>query len=94
MHYFKTTLTPEQISKVLHHYYTDPDMNFCVVEIQHKKALVISNEEGEALSLMNDDNFKPINLTELDLITIPVMYQVVSVTGNTELFNHYINPHV
>lgn len=94
MHYFKTPLAPEQINKLLQHYSMQPDANFCIVEIQHKKALVISDDEGASMVLMNDNNFKPINLTELDLITIPVMYQVMSVTGNRELFNHYINPHV
>ncbi|HNP23811.1 MAG TPA: hypothetical protein PKM63_18025 [Panacibacter sp.] len=94
MHYFKTPLALEQISKLLQLYSMHPETNFCIVEIQRKKALVISDDESASLLLRNDANFKPVNISELDLITIPVMYHVMSVTGNSELFNQYINPQV
>lgn len=93
MRYFKSPMPIAQINASLQHYNTHSSDDYCIIEIENKKALIICSDELVNTFLQADDKFKEINLSDIDLLTIPVLYKVLSVTGNETLFTNSINPH-
>jgi hypothetical protein len=81
MEYFKTSLSADQVTALLSEYSTDPKTDYCVVEIEKKKSLVITDDDSICTILMKEDFFKPVYISELDLLSLPVIYKVVLSIG-------------
>jgi len=86
MKHFKTPLKIDSIRKVLDSLTQQAADTTCIVEIKNKKSLVIVADEGVAACLSNHSGFIPVFLTEPEIISLPVLHNVVSITGNADLF--------
>lgn len=87
MKYFKTALPVAKIREELQLLATDDSEDVCVVQIRHKKSIVITTSETVSNHLLQNTNYKKIDLSPTDISVIKIIHQVTSVSGNQKLFN-------
>ncbi|CAN5206197.1 hypothetical protein BH11BAC6_BH11BAC6_15940 [soil metagenome] len=85
MKYFKTSLPLVKIKDYLNAV-TDATKDFCIVEIENKKSIIVTISDSVSSYLLKNAHFSNIQLTQTDISVIKIVHKIRSVWGNPKLF--------